>query len=250
MKVFYFTSTGNSLEVAKAIGGELLSIPKILKEGQSSFEDDAIGIVFPCYALGAPPIVQKFIQKVKLKSPYIFAIMTYGNFEGGGVDHFHKIARQNSIELSYLNSILMVDNYLNFFHMEKQLETLPAKKVEVALKAIAKDIAEKKNFLKKPWFLMRALSCVSQMFNPFKAGNKDENFVVEDHCNGCKLCEKVCPVDNIKVEKTPVFLHKCISCYACTHNCPQNAIRVKGERSKARFRNKNVAVEEIIEANS
>jgi flavodoxin len=30
MKVFYFTATGNCLEVAKAIGGELLSIPKIL----------------------------------------------------------------------------------------------------------------------------------------------------------------------------------------------------------------------------
>ena len=31
MKIFYFTATGNSLYVAKRFGGELYSIPKVLK---------------------------------------------------------------------------------------------------------------------------------------------------------------------------------------------------------------------------
>ena len=34
MKTLYFTATGNSLYIAKSIGGELLSIPKMIKEGR------------------------------------------------------------------------------------------------------------------------------------------------------------------------------------------------------------------------
>lgn len=49
MKVLYFTSTGNNLYIAKQLGGELLSIPKLLHEGRLEHEDEALGVVFPCY---------------------------------------------------------------------------------------------------------------------------------------------------------------------------------------------------------
>lgn len=32
MKIFYFTGTGNSLYVAQQLGGELLSIPQVMKD--------------------------------------------------------------------------------------------------------------------------------------------------------------------------------------------------------------------------
>ncbi|GAB4276849.1 MAG: EFR1 family ferrodoxin [Candidatus Rifleibacteriota bacterium] len=249
MKIFYFTATGNSLEVAKAIGGELLSIPQVLRKKQTEFTDDAIGIVFPCYALGVPGPVKEFIKTTSLKADYIFGIMTYGNFEGGGVFHFNKLCKRNGIKLSYLNSILMVDNYLNFFAMEKQIESLPKKKVPENLSAISKDIDQRKQYIKSPNIFLKALTAATQLFFKFMPGNVDNRFSIEDSCNNCKVCEKVCPVNNIEVTEKPVFRHKCISCYACTHNCPQNAIRLKGERSKARFRNQNVSLEELIAAN-
>lgn len=37
MKILYFTATGNSLYVAKRLGGECYSIPKLMKEGQFEF---------------------------------------------------------------------------------------------------------------------------------------------------------------------------------------------------------------------
>lgn len=43
MKILYFTATGNSLYIAKSIGGELYSIPKMVKEGTSEFTDKKIG---------------------------------------------------------------------------------------------------------------------------------------------------------------------------------------------------------------
>ncbi|MFZ5951625.1 MAG: EFR1 family ferrodoxin [Candidatus Rifleibacteriota bacterium] len=249
MKVFYFTSTGNCLEVAKAIGGELISIPQVLKNNLTDFKEDAIGIVFPLYSLGTPGIVREFMEKTRLEADYFFAVITYGNFEGGGVDDFNRLARSRGIKLSYLNSIVMVDNYLNFFKMEKQIESLPDKKVPENVMIIASDIKERKSFIKKAGMPMKMLSYVAQLIYRFQPGTVDNRFSVEDSCNQCKVCEKVCPVDNIEVQQKPVFKHKCISCYACTHNCPQNAIRLKGERSRTRFRNPGIELAEIIKAN-
>jgi len=94
MKVFYFTSTGNSLEVAKAIGNEIISIPQALKSAEKSFSDDSIGFVFPCYAGCTPFIVEEFINKTSFKADYFFAVMTYGGYDCGGVTHFNKIAKK------------------------------------------------------------------------------------------------------------------------------------------------------------
>ena len=41
MTICYFTATGNSLYVAKRIGGTLLSIPKLMKENEIIINDDA-----------------------------------------------------------------------------------------------------------------------------------------------------------------------------------------------------------------
>lgn len=249
MKVFYFTATGNCLEVAKAIGGELLSIPQVLRQNKTSFEDEAIGIIFPCYALSTPPIVVEFLQRVELKSNYIFAIMTYGNFEGGGVHHFSQVARRCRVRLSYLNSIIMADNYLNFFKMEDQINSLPGKNVAGNLANIVQDVQNRKEHIKNSGFLMKSLSFLASLFGAASAGDKDKSFSIENSCNGCKVCEKVCPVNNIEVKDKPEFRHKCISCLACTHNCPQNAIRLRFERSKTRYRNPNVELNEIIKSN-
>jgi MinD superfamily P-loop ATPase len=97
---------------------------------------------------------------------------------------------------------------------------------------------------------MKAITFLAQTFHAFKPGNYDKGFIIEDTCNGCKVCEKVCPVNNIKVKDKPTFKHECICCYACTHNCPQNAIRLKSEKSKNRFSNEKVELKEIIAANN
>jgi NAD-dependent dihydropyrimidine dehydrogenase PreA subunit len=60
----------------------------------------------------------------------------------------------------------------------------------------------------------------------------------------------VCPVNNIKVDKKPLFMNNCQRCLACTNNCPHNSIRVNNEKSKTRFINQNVTLKEIINANN
>ena len=250
MKIFYFTSTGNNLHIAKRLGGQLYSIPKILKEGPCEFEADKIGIIFPCYYFGPQRLVEKFLKKVQLKTPYLFAIMSYGNFSAAGLNHFFHIARKSNIQLSYLNEILMVNNYLPIFDIEKQIKNIPHKNIEENLTKIIADINASRKYIKKKGSLKTLATFFGQLFYGINVRRADKKFFIEDTCNSCKTCEKVCPVDNIKVLEKPTFLHHCEECLACIHHCPQNAIRLKNEKGSARFINENVSLREIITANS
>jgi hypothetical protein len=92
MKVFYFTGTGNGLAIAKAVGGEAISIPKALKSGKTRYEDDAIGIVTPVYAGNPARIVVEFLKRIDLVAGYRFAVASYGGAMGNPIKPLASVA--------------------------------------------------------------------------------------------------------------------------------------------------------------
>jgi ferredoxin len=177
--------------------------------------------------------------------------MSYGRFSMGGLDQFKKLANKSGIKVSYSNKILMPDNYVSYFDMDKEINNEPNLNIEENLSKIVSDIGLKREYVKEAGLLKKLGTSYSLWyFNKFLYGKMPEKFTVEDTCNGCKICEKVCPVDNITVEGKPAFNNHCDNCFACTHHCPQNAIRDKNEKSRTRYINKNVSLKEIIEANN
>lgn len=67
----------------------------------------------------------------------------------------------------------------------------------------------------------------------------DDKFFINDRCNGCGVCEDVCPADNIQmIENGPNWKHDCEQCLACLHWCPQQAIEF-GEETVGRERYQN-----------
>lgn len=49
-------------------------------------------------------------------------------------------------------------------------------------------------------------------------------------CIGCGLCEKLCPMKNIKlINDTAVAENKCTMCYRCISKCPKQAITLLGK---------------------
>jgi len=250
MKLFYLTATGNNLAVAKALGGELYSIPKLFKENKLQFEDDNIGFIIPCYYMGVPKMVREFLKKADIKSDYIFAVMTYGNYVGDGPNLFRKLAETEGIKVAYSNALLMVDNYLPMFDMEDQKSNIPNKNIDSNMKRILDDIHNRKEYISKKKVSDKFMTLMAQTYYGHIKGDVDKKFIVEDSCTSCKLCEKVCPVDNIVVEGKPSFKHNCDECLACIQLCPVNAIRLKKEKGITRYKNSDVEVNEIIESNN
>jgi ferredoxin len=177
--------------------------------------------------------------------------MTYGNKAASGLKQMEEIGSRAGIQFSYTNEVLMIDNYLPLFTIEDQLEKESSKRIEQKLDQIIHDIRGRQKKLIRKGFASDLFSkSIHFTFSKIQGNTRDKRFIIQDNCNTCKLCEKVCPKNNIKIAIKPEFLHNCEGCYACIHHCPQNAIHLKSERSKARFINRNIKLKEIIAANN
>ena len=259
--VFYFTATGNSLFVARQFSDAPLSIPQELKKGKQTYEADEIGFVFPDYASATPVIVQEFLAKNTFKAPYLFAIATFGNASAMVAEWTRDYAKEKGINLNYVNTILMVDNYLPVFDMNEQMKI--DKHVDENLAKLLEDVGAHKSYVQA----MQQQPGMPPMNKDMLKGMQDHHFSMtadrllelkKDRCTECLTCQKVCPHNNFSLGNDGLqFAGKCEFCLACVHACPQKALTLKsmnpqwpGERNpEARYRNPNVSLMDIIKSN-
>lgn len=247
MLIFYFTGTGNSLYVAKQIGGNLISISNIDDSNKKIFEEEAIGFVFPCYSYEVPRLMSIFFKKHCFSAQYFFVIITYGNSLGNTLNEFDKLANKKNIKINYFNSVLTIDNFLPLYSIENQLKKEKKKKTEEQIAIIKNDILNRKNIsLKKENIINKISKYCLKIFNLNNNPKIDKNFRINSNCNNCRICIKICPLNNIKEKEKIEYQHNCCFCLSCIHNCPQNAVHIKYERSKLRYRNPNIKIEELL----
>jgi len=250
MKVFYFTATGNSLYVAKSLSKEYVSIVGIKDQ---SFDEDVIGFVFPTWAYKAPKICYKFLDNNNFKAKYFFVIATCGTSPGNSIGKLRKYFKKRNIHIDYENKVKMFDNFMMTFDFKKQYKILKEKNIEGQIEQIKNDINAKKTRVQKRFFLKTLFFNIPALcFNSLK-GSVDKSFYVDENkCTKCQVCTKVCPVKNIALINNKIcFKHNCMLCTACINNCPSKAIHNKFEKDKnLRFRNENVSLKEIIDANN
>ena len=252
MTIAYFTATGNCLYTARRIGGNLLSIPQLMRQETMEIADDAIGIVCPCYNCEMPMMVREFMRKAWIRTDYFFFIYTYGAGFGEAYAHAKLAAEEAGLTLSYVNAVQMVDNFIPYFDMQEQMDTLASKNVDGQLDTIRSDIAARKTVEVNITALTRMQMSMyhKRLAETWLRKDTALSYTVNDSCIRCGICAKVCPANNITITKDGVrFSNHCEVCYACLHNCPKHAIHMPLEAGTAQFRNENVSLKDIIEAN-
>lgn len=248
--IFYFTATGNSLYVAKKLSENPISIPQV-KQG-SSFEDDVIGIVSPVYCGEIPKAVLNFLKNSSFKADYLFMILTYGKDDSDSAEYTFKQCKRFGLNFDFIATVKTVDNYLPAFDMAEEMKI--EKKTEEQLAEILCSIERKKRGVSPATDKGRKLHKQVAFMNRLVPSLNDGSALkITEKCTGCGICEKVCPVGNIAVTdgKARRVNKKCEFCLACIQNCPNGAIALKRERNpKARYRNKNITLKEIIDSNN
>lgn len=253
-KIFYFTGTGNSLHMAKEVtsrldNAELIPMIKELKK-DIPVEGDIIGLVLPVYMFRAPRAVCKFIKKIS-KANYIFAIATNAGGMGKVFTQINGLLQKKGLKLNSGFSIKLPDNYIPYGpppEGEKLQELFDnaEDKITYIIESVNNRINcienETSFYAKNIWpglFYHLGYILGSILDTSFKAGDK---------CNGCEICGKVCPVDNITFkDKKPHWNHKCENCFACIQWCPKEQIQY-GSKTKniKRYQNASVKITEII----
>ena len=252
MKICYFTATGNSLYVARRIGGELLSIPRLMKTGETEIADEAVGIVCPVYAGEMPRMVRDFLGCAHIKTDYFFFIYTFGMSKTVAVPNAVTAARAAGLTPAYIAAVKMADNYLPGFEAQRQKDTAAKKNIEGQIDRVCRAIAARERRVRRvgPLCKLGMAAVHGTMARALLRGDAAQKYSVTDACVRCGICAKVCPADNITVEERVQFSNRCQVCYACLHNCPKNAIHLKNEKSAARFRNEHITLRDIIAANA
>lgn len=247
--IFCYSSTGNSLYVAKKISQEIGADVKPMTSQITKTEDDCIGFVFPCYYWGLPLRVEEFINNLEItnKNAYIFAIITYGSTIMGIHGIVKNMLKKKGLKLSYGMKIKSVENYILNFKVNntEYIFNKADRQIDLAISNIK---SQKQNFSPFPFFIHR----IVQSFFPANKPGCNSKFTVSDNCTGCGICEKVCLVKNIKIiDGKPSFVNKCEHCLGCIHACPSQAINWNGKtEGKQRYLNPNIKLQELMNFNS
>jgi len=242
--IFWFSGTGNSLYAAKRLAAELdARLVRITGDAPAEAAGGKIGFVFPSYYGNLPRAVRSFVERLEIRpESYIFAVVTMGAAGQGSLSALSKALKVKGLRLSYGRGVHMPANYvLNYNPADPEKCAGTLARADERFKKIAAGIAAGTRSVRS---------------FPLTAGNLyknieklDAGFAAGEGCTGCGLCERLCPVGNIKLENgRPVWQRRCERCVACISWCPAKAIDYNDKtKDRRRYQNPRVGAEELYE---
>ncbi|HML02578.1 MAG TPA: EFR1 family ferrodoxin [Candidatus Bathyarchaeia archaeon] len=277
--VYYFSGTGNSLVVARDIAektnGKLISIPSVISEDRIGTQADVVGVVFPVYGIfRIPSIVERFVRKLdSIGSKYIFAVSTYGNMAGAAVKSFGKVVESCGGKLSAGFAVKMPVNNISLpsFIYSGTVEDKERKSFanwRKKLDLICQYITARKQgkFEVSNRLLVSLFYPLDRYYGRWRIESKynkllnshlntdalwpmmDVSFHTDEKCDGCGICSRICPVNNIKmVESAPYWQHHCERCFACLQWCPKEAIQFERiSIGRKRYHHPDVEISDML----
>ncbi|MBE6115163.1 MAG: (4Fe-4S)-binding protein [Erysipelotrichaceae bacterium] len=233
--ILYFSATGNTefiaKELAKRLDDECINLLERVKKNDHSplYSKKPYIICAPVYVCEIPRFMTQYLkEQVFTGSKDVYCIFTSGGYAGiSGVLAKSLFTAKNMIyhghaEFKMPRNYVANDAYPMLERPEIEKRILDSYE---QLEKVASDILSGKKLTARHVFLFESIITIP--FNPiwckYKLTAKD--FYVKENCIGCGKCERLCPLNNIKItDKKPVWGDQCTHCMACIGNCPVQAI--------------------------
>lgn len=264
--LYYFTGTGNTLAVAKALQSQLgdckiYSIPQILKAASSDespeprvlpISGEAIGIVTPIYMHNMPHIVGRFIEHIE-KASYLFFVYTGGGDLGRGLRKTQTRLAKRGLSASAIFNVPLPSNYTPYGYPEGDEQRRLFAEAEEAVQRIAGLVnggSTQYDGIGTSLFAANVFPGPLYQLGYRFVSKMDGRFTADENCTHCGICERVCPVGNITLtDGEPVWHHSCEQCYACLQWCPVQAIQY-GNRTRGvpRYHHPHISLQEVIDS--
>ncbi|MHA1958032.1 MAG: EFR1 family ferrodoxin [Candidatus Thorarchaeota archaeon] len=252
-RIYYFSGTGNSLMIARAIAAELgdteiIRISDTIKEGAID-SCTRVGLVFPVYYGGLPLIVQKFLPLLEsFRDCYIFGVANHAGGPGRAISQLGAELQQIGLSLSSGFRLRMPQNFTIGYDAPTEGEATAILNNSLSKIPDIVDYVKGKR-VRTSTSDSSAYSGQSRRYHRFIAGvnESDTEFWCEDSCTECEACVRVCSVHNIVMKDgRPSWLGKCEQCLACVNWCPAEAIQHgRDSLGRGRYTNPRVIIDDF-----
>ena len=240
--IVYFSQTGNTEQVAEAVGrglrgrGVKVKMARLLEaDPQEAAECDVLGLGTPVFYYKEPILVRRFIGRLPVaRRKPAFTFITHGGNPVNTLARMQKHLARRGYTVVNSFSCHGYDSYPMFLRVFRQWGAPTAEDLRDAEAFGERLPSECRWFREEPRFALPRYRFVGGkyfLFSLLFSGRRMKRFfpaqkVNESLCKQCGLCVRNCPARAIRLAPYPQVSDACIWCYLCERICPWQAFEV------------------------
>jgi NAD-dependent dihydropyrimidine dehydrogenase PreA subunit/flavodoxin len=245
--IHYFTGTGNTAHSVKLMSERLQAAGYEVKSWQVKKgvlpPDDVPDyhiFTFPVLSWAAPVIMKRYLRQMPCVKGTRTAVLAINGavfyngklvkgYTGQALEQVENILKRKEYDVFLTGNASFPDNWTQVTNPCSVKDTeiiFPLGEAEVRL--FTENFLAGKRELYRCGIFNRFWSYLTAgLFGFIGRRVLGKFYIADEHCTGCSICAKNCPVGTIKMNhKMPYWGNNCEDCNRCINICPEKAIQV------------------------